>query len=210
MEVEIWLTRGELSSRGEQSRAARSLLLNACNKRGINEKAAIEQMGGPELIDYFRSSLDITLSIAHCRGLAAVSLSPGQNRIGVDCEPTSQKRNWTAIAQSFFSPEEAEMILKATEHEKGRLFLQLWVLKEAYIKAIGGSIFGDVNRLQVNSLQEPDEDQKYSQCWIWRAVFGDFFLGFCALECSRPVVSVKENSNRLIPPEILKQKIMCY
>ena len=87
------------------------------------------------------------LSIAHCVGLVAVALS--EARIGVDCEACGRQRRWLKIAEQFFSDGEFRSIARAPTSSQERLFLRHWVLKEAYIKAIRGSVFGDLNRLQL-------------------------------------------------------------
>ena len=144
--TKLWLhpIAGGYRSAG-QSALARRLLQGICIEDGINISKIDFALPGLELIEQFSNQLQIGLSIAHCSDMLVVALS--HQAIGVDCEAFGRLRNWDGIADNFFSESEAKAIAASEPCEKEALFLRHWVLKEAYIKAIRGSIFGDLNRL---------------------------------------------------------------
>jgi phosphopantetheinyl transferase len=72
--------------------------------------------------------------------IGASSLTHG---IGIDLEDQSGKVEATALAQLFFSKNEASVIEQVSEADRMRLFFKFWCLKEAALKSIGeGLPFG--------------------------------------------------------------------
>ncbi len=80
-------------------------------------------------------------NIAHTRGLVLCGLGPAQHWLGVDVE-WMDRRTDPELARRYFAPEEIRQ-LDATGHtdERRELFLRLWTLKEAFIKAIGTGMY---------------------------------------------------------------------
>ena len=149
--TKVWLYLLEAAPRRKkQSALARNMLRVICATEGIDLDSSELNIPGLELVELFSSRYNMGLSIAHCRGMLAVAMGPG--RVGVDCELQGQRRNWQAIALQFFTPAEAHTISAARPENREAVFLRHWVLKEAYIKAIRGSIFGDLNRLTIVGL----------------------------------------------------------
>ena len=136
-------------------------------------------MPGLQLMDLFRSEHGLSLSLSHCRQLVVVALA--REPLGVDCEAIGRQRNWQGIADCFFSAAEADSIRNASTENREELFLKHWVLKESHIKAIRGSIFGDLNRL----VLETDGSETRlsipggldSPWWAWQGQFGACSLG---------------------------------
>jgi len=149
--TKVWLYLLEAEPRRKkQSALVRDMLRVICATEGIDLGSSELNIPGLELVELFSSRYNTGLSIAHCRGMLAVALGPG--RVGVDCELQGRRRNWQAIAQQFFTPAEAHTISAVRPENREPVFLRHWVLKEAYVKAIRGSIFGDLNRLTVTAL----------------------------------------------------------
>ncbi|WDP92493.1 MAG: 4'-phosphopantetheinyl transferase superfamily protein [Desulfobacter sp.] len=82
---------------------------------------------------------DIRFNLSHCKGGVVCGLCLGRE-IGVDIESLGRRVD-PAVADRFFSPSEAARV-RAAEGEGARkaAFLNLWTLKEAYIKARGGGL----------------------------------------------------------------------
>lgn len=85
-------------------------------------------------------------SISHSGNMAAVSwLSGGKNktgRTGCDIQQINPRKSHTAISRRFFHRAEQEYIAAAENtEEQARRFYRLWVLKEAWIKLYGFSVF---------------------------------------------------------------------
>ncbi|MDH3432550.1 MAG: 4'-phosphopantetheinyl transferase superfamily protein [Gammaproteobacteria bacterium] len=83
------------------------------------------------------------VSITHSGDLVACGLAEA-GELGIDLEDVDPHRDTLKIAHKFFSDEEAGW-LDAQPRDR---FFMLWVLKEAYVKALGQSIFGGINRLR--------------------------------------------------------------
>ena len=91
--------------------------------------------GKPECVD------GPPFSVGHSGGLVVCALA-SRGRIGVDVELPRRTRDVGAIAERYFSSDEARWV--GTEL---RRFLMLWVLKEAYLKALGVGLSGGLDTL---------------------------------------------------------------
>ena len=60
--------------------------------------------------------------------------------VGVDLEYLREMPDLIKIARRFFSNREYELLMRANEEARLKLFFQLWTAKEAYLKAIGTGI----------------------------------------------------------------------
>jgi 4'-phosphopantetheinyl transferase len=79
---------------------------------------------------------DVTFNLSHSG--TWIVLGFGVNRpIGVDLEFRESRTRVTDLAQRFFTPEELSLILAAGEESRYRAFYDIWVQKEAYLKALG-------------------------------------------------------------------------
>ncbi|MGM0450129.1 MAG: 4'-phosphopantetheinyl transferase family protein [Pseudomonadota bacterium] len=93
----------------------------------------------------FRSSLCHTGSL----------ILAGFNRaaIGVDAEPLDRQAEWERLASRWFAGPETEWLHAHPEPEAA--FLRLWTLKEAWIKATGRGIAGNLQAL----VLDPDNEK---------------------------------------------------
>jgi len=90
------------------------------------------EKGRPE-IAHPPSSLRFNLSNTHGLVVCAVVREVD---VGVDVEPLD--RRWSMrIAERYFSPAEVAALRTLPEEARARRFLDLWTLKESYIKARG-------------------------------------------------------------------------
>ena len=84
------------------------------------------------------------MSISHSQGLAACALS--RQPLGVDLEPLQRRPGWQKVTRRWFSEIEQAWLL---EHDDPRAFLQAWTFKEAWLKATGRGIAGNLQTLEV-------------------------------------------------------------
>jgi 4'-phosphopantetheinyl transferase len=122
------------------------------------------EWGKPE-IDAPGNSLRFNLT--HTNGLAACAVTMIDD-LGVDAEARGRVTDYLELAGRFFAPSEAAYIGALTDADRQSAFLQLWTLKEAFIKAVGKGLSIPLDEfaftLQPLSLSHRD-DHEASQ---WR------------------------------------------
>jgi 4'-phosphopantetheinyl transferase len=120
--------------------AAHALLRGALSRHGglshDGWKFESEAAGKPYLVQ--QSGLQF--NIAHTRGLVACALSLA-GPIGIDVECIDGEREIDSISENYFAPSEVAE-LRACEEGTPRQarFIELWTLKEAYLKALGAGL----------------------------------------------------------------------
>lgn len=90
---------------------------------------------GPHGKPYLKNHPQVHFSLAHSGGFAVYALAADD--IGVDVELVKPTTEWQKISQRFFSPREAEELLKLPPGEQIRGFFACWARKEAFLKATG-------------------------------------------------------------------------
>lgn len=78
----------------------------------------------------------LRFNLSHTQGLVACAVTFDAD-IGVDVESRCRRRINLRVADRFFSPPEVSDLRALPEAEQRQRFLELWTLKEAYIKARG-------------------------------------------------------------------------
>lgn len=83
------------------------------------------------------AAVGLPFSLSHCAGHAALALARGLGHVGVDLEaPQASAVDW-ALSRSCFDPRETAALEALPQGERAAGFLRLWVLKEAFVKAVG-------------------------------------------------------------------------
>lgn len=90
-------------------------------------------------------SRSVWWSASSSAGLAAVAIA--DSRVGLDLEEVKERRRQEGIARRHFTEEEWREV---TEHPAR--FLELWTLKEAYLKALGLGLPGGLRSLDCTGL----------------------------------------------------------
>ena len=88
---------------------------------------------------------EVWWSASSSAGLAAVAVS--DRRVGVDLERRRDRPRWERIAHRFYTEGERRAVGRSAER-----FLELWTLKEAYLKAIGLGLPGGLRSLDCSGL----------------------------------------------------------
>jgi len=78
--------------------------------------------------------MPLYFSISHTAGVALVAIGR-MPMIGADVEKLDQSPETLALAHDVLTAQELERLLASPVHERLRLFLRYWTLKEAYTKA---------------------------------------------------------------------------
>eukprot|EP00181_Compsopogon_caeruleus_P002540 CAMPEP_0184689982 /NCGR_PEP_ID=MMETSP0312-20130426/30960_1 /TAXON_ID=31354 /ORGANISM="Compsopogon coeruleus, Strain SAG 36.94" /LENGTH=169 /DNA_ID=CAMNT_0027147395 /DNA_START=186 /DNA_END=695 /DNA_ORIENTATION=- len=81
-------------------------------------------------------SKEVSFSVSHTVGWSSVCVGHKEVQVGIDIELRRREtiRSWRALRQRFFSPREALHVHSRLE------FLEMWVCKEALVKATGQGI----------------------------------------------------------------------
>jgi 4'-phosphopantetheinyl transferase len=112
-----WLLRSLLRARGDASAAEQDIIVGEHGKPYFEGGAAF--------------------SIAHA-GNRVTCCVADEGPVGIDLEFANARKNIGGIAKRFFSADEADWLSTQSTDR----FFMLWVLKEAWVKAQGLSIFG--------------------------------------------------------------------
>lgn len=96
--------------------------------------------GKPELAGPPESA-GLRFNVSHTDGLVACALARDLE-VGVDVEAGARLADPLALARRFFAAEEARAVAAAPAAEQRDRFLELWVLKEAVLKAQGVGLAG--------------------------------------------------------------------
>jgi len=121
------------------------------------------------------------VSITHSGGLVACAIA-GSGDIGIDLEAINPRRNILKVAQKFYSQKEASWL----ETQAANRFFMLWVLKEAYVKSIGRSIFGGINGLTCKvsppHIEVINASDSFRELGLYQC--DDMFLGLATTQAS--------------------------
>lgn len=172
--------------------AAHALLRSVLSRHGElppdHWQFELEAAGKPFLPD--RSELQF--NIAHTRGLVACVLSSA-GPVGIDVESIENGRDIESIAESHFSQAEVIELMACEEgqHRQAR-FIELWTLKEAYLKALGAGLSRPLDEIEFHFAGKSD---LYAIVQDKSADFGWRFSLFAPLDNYRLAVAVRTNAN---------------
>lgn len=121
--------------------------------------------GKPKLADS-SAWLQFNLSHSHDQALIAVS----SVEVGVDIERIRELRHFDRFVRRFLSPNEATYLSKCSADVRDGEFFKIWTAKEAYLKAIGTGLAGELQAFEVSvsseSLQLRRGDALCSDCFV--------------------------------------------
>lgn len=121
--------------------------------------------GRPRLANPTEGIRELDFNVAHSRRRIALAVARGC-RVGVDIEPESRQVDHELVARKFFHADERRVLQQLDGPRRRRRFLQLWVLKESWMKADGRGIgagldevvfeFEDADRPRLVGLPDGD------------------------------------------------------
>jgi 4'-phosphopantetheinyl transferase len=97
---------------------------------------APDAFGRPQIQNTDAGVADLTFNISHTHGLILLGVTH-RKALGVDTEHLWSRAASAAVADRFFSPNEAEALRELPESVRRERFFDYWTLKESYIKARG-------------------------------------------------------------------------
>ena len=172
-EVHVWLidssgndfaSCAELLSSDEQARAARfkfdkdrrlftvahaalrSILSRYLRTPPATLEFAAGANGKPRLAGEPRGELRFNLSHSGNAALAAVSLG---REVGVDIEMAKKDFAFDEVAERFFTAREVAALRALPAHLQRQAFYQCWTSKEAFLKAKGTGLSGELDEVEI-------------------------------------------------------------
>ena len=97
---------------------------------------AVGPGGKPALTADLADVTRLSFNLTHADGLVACAVTCGAD-VGVDAEVIGRRLDAHALARSYFFASEVAYLERCTEAERQYRFIEIWTLKEAYLKATG-------------------------------------------------------------------------
>jgi 4'-phosphopantetheinyl transferase len=94
---------------------------------------------GKPFLDAPAHGRSLRFSLSHSGDLALVAVSLGRD-LGVDVEQVRPRVDLEGFAARYFSPRERDALARIPPGDRLRAFLEIWTLKEAYLKACGDGL----------------------------------------------------------------------
>jgi phosphopantetheinyl transferase len=96
----------------------------------------INKYGKPSVVEEQAGAPRLEFNLSHTRTLVACVVSRG-SPVGIDVEHI-HATSWTPdVVSHYFAPSEVHMLDQLGDSDYTARFIEIWTLKEAYIKAIG-------------------------------------------------------------------------
>jgi 4'-phosphopantetheinyl transferase len=93
----------------------------------------------------------LRFNLSHSGDLAVLGVT-GAPAIGVDIEMLQTGHDVASMAAQFLSPEEKAWFASVPDDAKDHAFARCWTAKEAFLKALGEGLSGDLKRFTVRPL----------------------------------------------------------
>jgi len=105
---------------------------------------AVGPHGKPSIENAGADARALSFNLSYTRGYAACAIA-GSGAVGVDIERTGQPDRVQNVAERYFSSSEIAWIKAVPANARNARVIELWTLKEAYLKALGIGLSGKLN-----------------------------------------------------------------
>ena len=127
--------------------ALRSILAGYLNVAPGDLEFEIGRRGKPRLAPTFsKDSLEFNLS--HSSEVALIAVTR-EREIGVDVEHVKKEFAFAEVAERYFTTREVSAIRALPEDLQRRAFYQCWTSKEAFLKAKGVGLSGELDEVEI-------------------------------------------------------------
>jgi 4'-phosphopantetheinyl transferase len=165
----------------------RALLAERLGVPGEQVELRLDERGRPHLLDGYS---DLVFSISHAGDRVLCALASGLP-LGVDVEPVRTIPNASALAARFFHPDETAVLARVPSDAHDRVFLTLWVRKEAYLKAIGIGLAGGLDTYSfLHSAETVDNRDERGEWTLADLDLGTRYVGAVAVGATTAQVIV--------------------
>ncbi len=123
----------------------RQLLAERVNQSPADLCIEKAEFGKPFLPHY----TELSFNMSHSGDILAIAIS-AHCQLGIDVECYKDRNTWEGLVKKCFSPEETDYWYSLNNNKRSRAFYQLWVKKEAFVKAVGKGITLGLDQCVVN------------------------------------------------------------
>lgn len=102
---------------------------------------SIDAYGKPSIDSNDPKLRELSFSLSHTQGFVACAVTT-KMPVGIDVERIDQSLPAQEIADRYFSEEEVQQLRDCSNNLRVVRFVELWTLKEAFLKALGVGHFG--------------------------------------------------------------------
>ena len=142
--------------------------------RPTDWRFALGGRGKPSIATPALSS-PIWFSLSHADGLSVCAVTGAGPAIGVDIERIANGEDALPVAEQFFPDTEVRALRRLSPSRRGEAFVQLWALKESYVKAkeigltdgIAGAAF-DLARVEDIAVAFAGSLGEQAEAWRFR------------------------------------------
>jgi len=127
----------------------REVLAKYVNESAIDLQFMHSEKGKPFLLNY----PELSFNMSHTGDSWVLAVVQAKCHLGIDIEYFKVRESWQGLVKKCFSAEESEYWHGLPVADQGRFFYQLWVRKEAFVKALGEGITLGLDRCVVNSVE---------------------------------------------------------
>ncbi len=154
--------------------------------------------GKPEIVGPVDGGSSTQFSLTHTRGLVACAVSAVP--VGIDLELVTPNTDFLDIATRCFTSAETEALKLLNPYRGQARFVELWTLKEAFLKAVGCGLTGALDAISF----EVSESGQVQHRFKTGIVSGDWhFRLFSPAVDARCAVAVKSSR----PPQIEMRRL---
>jgi len=138
------------------------------------------QAGKPHLA----GNTGLNFNLSYSQNVARVAVAMHRS-VGIDIQAIELVTDPESVARHVFSPIEISGLLSQPAHERQMVFTQVWVRKEAYIKALGVGFSQHTHRFSVSSDPEDmdalrNDESNHLATAEWRLMQITAPTGYCA------------------------------
>jgi 4'-phosphopantetheinyl transferase len=125
---------------------AHDLVRRRLSAYGAVEPAAWQFLADADGKPFLADGAGLSFNLSHTRGLVACAIAAGPT-VGIDVERAARMLDAGAIAERYFSPVECAWLARGAGEDHRVRFLELWTLKEAFVKAVGAGLAMPLNAM---------------------------------------------------------------
>jgi 4'-phosphopantetheinyl transferase len=146
-----------------------------------------------------RTDPTLSFNLSHTRRLVACAIAAG-TPVGIDVERTTRLLDAGELAERYFSPFEVASLARCTEDAVRPRFLELWTLKEAFVKAVGAGLTMSLDSM---SFALDDDNGIVFQPPAGFAASEWHFALYEPAECARMAVAIRAS----VPPGFIAREV---